>query len=81
MRIIYVCPMCGADLVDSVIDTNPPIRQKICSRCDWRWEEDPEEVVRIPFVPPDRTPVLPDGMEYMFGGEPADTKNRKDDEH
>lgn len=72
MQIIYVCPKCGADLIDSVITTNPPRARKECSRCDWFWEEKPEDVVRVPFVPPEKPcekqqdlpePVSP----WMFG--------------
>ena len=74
MRIIETCPVCGADIYDEVIDTYPPITIKRCSKCDWRWREWPEEVVRVPFVPPEKkrqTITMPgwrdEGNEYMFG--------------
>lgn len=47
--IIETCPKCGHDLIDTVICTYPPIPRKICSSCDWSWEGEPEEVIRMPF--------------------------------
>lgn len=84
MIIIETCPMCGADLVDSVVCTNPPRQRKTCSKCDWSWTEDPEEVVRIPFVPPGqkreqvtwpRHDWNDGGNEYMFGWVPECCRN------
>lgn len=49
MLIIEICPRCGHDLSDVVIDTMPPIFRKECPNCGWRWEGRPEEVVRVPF--------------------------------
>lgn len=54
MRIVYVCPNCGADIEDIVLTSNPPIPAKRCTQCDWWWqgEREDEEVVRLPFTPP-----------------------------
>ena len=52
MKIIETCPKCGADLIDSVLTTNPPRARKECSKCDWEWIEESEDIIRIPFVPP-----------------------------
>ena len=49
MIIIETCPKCGHDLHDEVICTYPPIPRKVCYNCGWSWEEEQEEVVRIPF--------------------------------
>ena len=76
MQIIYVCPNCGADLIDSVITTNPPRARKECSKCDWFWEEEPEDVVRVPFVPPEpKLPACADRSDYMFGWIPECCRN------
>lgn len=48
--IIETCPECGYDLVNTIIDTYPPINCKICYHCGWCWEER-QEVKRIPFQP------------------------------
>lgn len=47
--IIETCPKCGHDLINTVICTYPPIPRKICSSCDWSWEGEREEIVRVPF--------------------------------
>lgn len=47
--IIETCPKCGSDLVESMICTMPPVRQKTCSFCGWSWESRPADVIRIPF--------------------------------
>ena len=47
--IIETCPMCGHDLHDLVIATNPPIPKKECFNCGWHWEGEPEQVIRRPF--------------------------------
>lgn len=79
MIIIETCPECGADLYEDVIDTYPPIKTKRCTKCHWKWTEPPEEVVRVPFVPPGEkreTITWPrrdwndGGNEYMFGWVP-----------
>lgn len=49
MIIIETCPVCGNDLTDEVICTNPPIPRKVCWSCGWSWEGKREEVVRVPF--------------------------------
>lgn len=47
--IIYTCPRCGTDLIDTVICTYPPKVQKWCPSCGWTYTEDHEEVIRVPF--------------------------------
>ena len=47
--IIYTCPRCGADLIDTVICTYPPKVQKRCHSRGWTYMENLEEAVRIPF--------------------------------
>ena len=49
-KIIYTCPNCGHDLIDTVICTYPPKDQKWCPNCGWTYtEDDHEEVIRVPF--------------------------------
>lgn len=48
-KIIYTCPRCGTDLIDTVIYTYPPKDQKWCPSCGWTYTEDHEEVIRVPF--------------------------------
>ena len=48
-KIIYTCPRCGTDLIDTVICTYPPKVQKWCPSCGWTYTEDHEEVIRVPF--------------------------------
>lgn len=47
--IIYTCPRCGTDLIDTVICTYPPKVQKWCPSCGWTYTEDHEEIIRVPF--------------------------------
>ena len=47
--IIETCPKCGADLIDTIIATSPPIPRKVCPNCSWHWEGKREEIKRIPF--------------------------------
>lgn len=47
--IIYTCPRCGTDLIDTVICTYPPTVQKWCPSCGWWHTEEREEVIRVPF--------------------------------
>lgn len=49
MIVIETCPKCGHDLIDTVICTYPPIPRKECPNCDWYWEGEREEIVRVPF--------------------------------
>lgn len=49
--IVYTCPQCGHDLMESVIATYPPIHRKECPNCHWYWESTPEPIRRIPFQP------------------------------
>lgn len=55
MQIIYTCPKCGADLEELVLTSNPPQHIKRCKnlKCDWMFVEKPQDVIRIPYVPPD----------------------------
>ena len=50
MTVIETCPICGYDLLNSVICTNPPIPKKECLNCGWTWEGRKEGIIRIPFV-------------------------------
>ena len=47
--IIYTCPRCGTNLIDTVICTYPPKVQKWRPSCGWTYTEDHEEVIRVPF--------------------------------
>ena len=38
-KIIYTCPRCGADLIDTIICTYPPKDQKWCPSCGWTYTE------------------------------------------
>jgi len=76
MRIIETCPECGADIVTVMVATYPPKETKRCLQCGWFWEEGDEDVVRIPFVPPEKkretiTPhnpyPYPADLNYSFG--------------
>lgn len=42
--LIETCPKCGAELQNIVITTFPPIPQKKCFNCGWRWEGKPEKI-------------------------------------
>ena len=55
MQIIYTCPKCGADLEDIALTSNPPRYMKKCKniKCDWMYVENPQEVIRLPYVVPD----------------------------
>lgn len=47
--IIEICPKCGAGLINTVIDTCPPIPCKDCLSCGWHWEGEPEPIEYRPF--------------------------------
>lgn len=49
MVIIETCPICGHDLIDTVLCTYPPRPHKNCPYCGWSWTGEPEEVKRVPF--------------------------------
>lgn len=49
MIIIETCPICGEDLFEYMIATNPPIPKKECLACGWSWTGKQEEVIRVPF--------------------------------
>ena len=49
--IIETCPICGGDLMPYVITTYPPIIAKKCLKCDFRWEEKQDEIIRVKFEP------------------------------
>ena len=60
MIIIETCTVCGHNLQDLVICTNPPIPRKECHYCGWSWEgkQHREEVIRVPFSEPDDVTIL-----------------------
>ena len=47
--IVEICPKCGHDLINLILDCYPPISKKYCPYCGWNWTGEPEEIVRIPF--------------------------------
>lgn len=47
--IIETCPKCGAVLMNTIIDTYPPIPCKSCPSCGWYWERTPEPIEYRPF--------------------------------
>lgn len=47
--IIETCPKCGAELMNSIICTYPPIPCKDCPSCGWRWEGNPEPIKHVPL--------------------------------
>lgn len=51
MTIIYTCPICGDDLQNILLTTNPPISAMQCINCGWRYEDTQEyiPIVRVPF--------------------------------
>ena len=69
MRVIETCPECGADIVTVCVATYPPKETKRCLQCGWYWEEKDEDIVRVPFVPPDRHRFddISVNQEIMFG--------------
>lgn len=64
--VIETCPKCGHDLLESVINTFPPIPRKECFHCGWSWEGKPENVIRVPFGASDSESIatLLDKFEY-----------------
>lgn len=56
--IIYTCPKCGGDLIETVIDTFPPFHVQECVKCGWK-EETRDEVIRLPYQSSfnDNTPI------------------------
>lgn len=74
--IIYTCPRCGTDLIDTVICTYPPKVQKWCPSCGWRHTEEREEVIRVPFGGnlgngALTEPILRETMTVMVDGNPT----------
>ena len=51
MIIVETCPECGADLVNEVLCSYPPIPAKLCPQCGWSWVGEREEIRRVPFEP------------------------------
>lgn len=47
--VIYTCPKCGGDLLETQICTFPPIPMKECQKCGWRFKGKPKEVTRVSF--------------------------------
>ena len=64
MIIIETCPVCGHDLRDVMICTNPPIPRKECNYCGWSWEGKQEDVVRVPFGGYSDNTILNDLTKY-----------------
>lgn len=50
MIVIETCPICGEDLFNYMIYTNPPARKKECLACGWNRTFEKEEVIRVPFI-------------------------------
>ena len=53
MIIIETCPVCGSDLVETMLCGLPPVPRKDCSnpQCGWSWIGKPVEIMRVPFQP------------------------------
>jgi len=53
VKLIYVCPNCGADLECGELLSDPPVPVMKCNECGFIWygQMDLEEV-RVPFMPP-----------------------------
>jgi len=53
MKLIYVCPNCGADLECGNLLSDPPVPVMKCNKCGFIWygKMDLEEI-RVPFMPP-----------------------------
>lgn len=66
MKIVEICPKCGADIEDLMIATYPPIPAKRCTKCDWRWEGEREEVVRVPFKEPNKKEEINTEPNYIL---------------
>lgn len=50
MIIIETCPICGCDLIDTIVATNPPMSRKECLSCGWSsTDKSNEHIIRIPF--------------------------------
>lgn len=74
--VIETCPVCGHDLIDIMVATNPPIPRKECTYCSWSWEGVREETIRVPFRPFKDleirlTPISPSSKVYT--GSPCET--------
>ena len=54
MTIIETCPECGSDLHDIVLTSYPPKSGKQCLNCGWSYIYESDDVVRVPFIPPNR---------------------------
>ena len=49
MIIKYTCPICGEDLQEIVLASDPPLHKQMCLYCGWESEGIREDVVRIPY--------------------------------
>ena len=54
MRLIFVCPNCGADLKCGELLSDPPVPVMNCNECGFIWygKIDFDGDMRIPFMPP-----------------------------
>lgn len=50
--LVETCPECGHDLLNYIITCYPPIPVKYCPHCGWRYEDVSNEIIRVPFTPP-----------------------------
>ena len=53
IKLVYICPMCGAGLKYSALLSNPPKYIVHCEECEWYWCGDFDfKEIRTPFMPP-----------------------------
>lgn len=65
MIIIETCPICGNDLIDTVICTYPSRPHKYCPYCGWSWTGEPAEIKRIPFGGNNYNPIQTSGFGFQ----------------
>ena len=47
---IYTCPRCGSDLRLIQLTRMPPIDEYHCFNCDWFYQKEKDDIIRIPFI-------------------------------